>query len=146
MFEIGQTVRTKDKIPMEGVIESITPVGSTIKQINVTTKHGEFLFKDNELLAVDGVPVVKRSVDIELASLKVMRENFKKSKPVVSVLPDLRTVFDSALAKKPVKVNWVEKYKELFKVDIKTLFPSYNNGQLAMAAKKAIQKLNIEIE
>lgn len=102
MFEIGQTVRTKDKIPMEGVIESITPVGSTIKQINITTKHGEFLFKDNELLAVDGVPVVKRSVDIELASLKVMRENFKKSKPVVSVLPDLRTVFDSALAKKPI--------------------------------------------
>lgn len=145
MFQLGQTVRTKDKNPMEGVVSEIKRVGC-IDQILIETKHGPFLFRDGELQEVAGVPIAARTKETDLLSLKSVRES-SKALVAKAVLPDLRTCFDAAIPiknEKPLKINWVEKYKELFGVNIKTLFPSYNNGQLAMAAKKAVEKRNIE--
>jgi len=92
------------------------------------TQYGRFLFRENELEMV--APGRGNPAPVAEAKPAVLPETPRPTAPA-----------------KPtkVKIDYLGWYKELFSSDLRSQHPEYNNGQLAMKAKRDIQSKLSEV-
>lgn len=126
-FKPSDSVRTKGQHPMSGTVQDVRQVGC-IYQIGVMTQYGRFLFRENELEMV--APGRGNPAPVAEAKPAVLPETPRPTAPA-----------------KPtkVKIDYLGWYKELFSSDLRSQHPEYNNGQLAMKAKRDIQSKLSEV-
>lgn len=117
-FKPGDTVKTIGSNSVSGEVLDVRQVGC-IYQVGVQTSYGRSLFRENEL------EMCKRGAKPVVVPVELSKEK-EVPLPVQAPLP------------KKTKINYLEWYQELTGEDLKAKHPDYNNGQLAMLAKRLV--------